>query len=452
MGEFGTVGLKILAVVILLVLNGIFVAVEFALVSLRRSRIDQLALEGKPAAKLVQRQMDNTDRVLAAAQLGITMASLGLGWIGEPAIAEQIDKLLPQSMPLEVIHGISFAITFSMITSLHIVLGEQVPKIYSIRNPEIVSMFLVRLMFVFQIIFYPFTWLLDRASQFFLRLVGIRGEMSEPGSLHSLEELRVYFIDVYQKGLLSRQQEEMLHSVIEFTELEAKEVMTPRPELISLEENEKIGDLLYASKDSGHSRFPIYRESHENIVGYLSIRDVINLITEDAEVLDLPVKNYAHPISYVPENKRISALFNEMQRERVPMVAVLNEFSDVEGIVTLNGLAEEIVGQLEDEVGETEPLFERVDRNTIRVEGQLRVDEANDELGLKLPERDEYQTIAGFLLYELQRVPAEGDTLRHAHIRLVVDNMEGPPYREDSDTGALIHSNSRCCFLMIDVG
>lgn len=243
--------------------------------------------------------------------------------------------------------------------------------------------------------------------------------------MHSLEELRMHFIDVYQRGLLNQQQEEMLHSVIEFTQLEAKEVMTPRPELESLEENQTIGDLLDATKESGHSRFPVFREKPENIVAYLSINDVLKVIREEVKALQKPIKTLAHPIKYVPENKRVSDLFREMQLERVPMVAVINEFSDAEGIVTLNGLAEEIVGQLE-RVKESEPQFERVDRNTIRVDGQLRMDHANEQLKLRLPERDEYQTIAGFVLYELRRIPKEGDMLRHEHLKLIVERMSGP--------------------------
>jgi CBS domain containing-hemolysin-like protein len=286
-------------------------------------------------------------------------------------------------------------------------------------------MFTVRAILVFETIFRPFIWMLDRASQAALRVAGVRGQMTEPGQMHSLEELRMHFIDVYERGLLNQQQEEMLHSVIEFTQLEAKDVMTPRPELESLEENQTIGDLLDATKESGHSRFPVYREKPENIVGYLSINDVLKVIREEATALRKPIKALAHSIKYVPENKRVSALFHEMQRERVPMVAVVNEFSDTEGIVTLNGLAEEIVGQLE-RTKESEPLFERVDRHTIRVDGQFRMDHANEQLKLKLPEKDEYQTIAGFILYQLQRIPREGDALRHEHLKLIVERMDGP--------------------------
>ncbi|MBI1729120.1 HlyC/CorC family transporter [Candidatus Acetothermia bacterium] len=422
------VAFEILAVVALVVANGFFVSVEFALVSVRRARIEYLVEQGKPSAKLVRKLLDQTDRILAAAQLGITMASLALGWIGESTMAQLIQPLfdsLPHVLATGATHALATIFAFALITALHIVLGEQAPKIYSIRNPEQISMITVRAILIFELIFRPFIWMLDRASQAALQVAGVRGQMTEPGQMHSLEELRMHFIDVYQRGLLNQQQEEMLHSVIEFTQLEAKDVMTPRPELESLEENQMIGDLLDATKESGHSRFPVYREKPENVVGYLSINDVLKVIREEASALRKPIKALTHPIKYVPENKRVSALFQEMQRERVPMVAVVNEFSDTEGIVTLNGLAEEIVGQLE-RVKESEPQFERVDRRTIRVDGQLRMDHANEQLKLKLPERGEYQTIAGFILYQLQRIPKEGDLLRHEHLRLIVERMDGP--------------------------
>lgn len=421
--------LKLLAVALLVAANGFFVAVEFALVSLNRAKVDRLLAEGKPSAKLVKQLIDKTDRILAAAQLGITMASLALGWIGEIAIAEQlypVFSFLPEDGAFISSHFIATIIAFTIITSLHIVLGEQAPKIYSIRNPEQISMVTARVTLGFELIFRPLIWILDRASQLVLRVIGISGAATEPGQMHSLDDLRLHFVDIYKRGLLSRQQEEMLHSVIEFTELEAKEVMTPRTEIISLEENQTIGELLEASNESGHSRLPVYRERIENIVGYISVRDVLQLITEDEHALEKKVDLLMHPISYVPENKTVSTLFYDMQRERVPMVAVVNEYSDAEGIVTLNGLAEEIVGQLEDETAEIEPLYERIDRHTIRIEGQLRIDEANEELGLKIPERDEYQTVAGFVLFQLQRVPKEGETLRHRHVNLIIDHMEGP--------------------------
>lgn len=420
--------LKLVVVALLVIANGFFVSVEFALVSLRRAKIDHLASQGNTSAQRVQRLLDQTDRILAAAQLGITMASLALGWIGEMTLVELIRPLfasLPGALSAVASHALATVIAFTLITALHIVLGEQAPKIFAIRRPEMISFLTVRPILVFERLFRPFIWLLDRASQLALRLVGIQGELTEPGRLHSLEELKHQFVEVYQRGMLDREQEEMLEGVLEFTEREVREVMTPRTEVISLEEKQTLAELLDVFKRAPHTRFPVYRERSENVIGFVSIKDVLVTLSEDPHSLKKPVRSLMQPIHYVPENKTVSTLFAQMQRERIPMVAVVDEYSDAVGIVTLAGLAEEIVGQLEDETGR-EPLFERVDEDTVRMSGHVRLDEANEELGIRLPERDEYQTIAGLILYQLKRVPQEGESLQINGIKLTVEVMKGP--------------------------
>jgi CBS domain containing-hemolysin-like protein len=421
---------KLLAVGALVFANGFFVAVEFALVSVRRAKIEALAAQGDVSAQLVRRLLEQTDKMLAAAQLGITMASLALGWIGENTFVELIRPLfafLPGAAAGAASHALATTLAFALLTLLLLVLGEQAPKIYSIRHPEKIAFLTVRPILAFELLFRPFIWLIDRTSQLALQAVGIERRLTEPGRLRSLEELRQQFVEVYQHGLLGRQQEEMLHHVIEFTEQEVREVMIPRPEVVSIEENATIADLLDLFREANYTRYPVYREKRENIVGYVSIKDALRAISGDPNALKRPVKQFMHPMKYVPENKSVSTLFAQMQRERAPMVAVVNEYSDTVGIVTLKDLAEEIVGQLEDEpTMKEEPLFERVDEQTIRVDGHLRIDEANEELGLSLPERDEYQTIAGFILYELERVPSEGETLRYNNVQITVEKMKGP--------------------------
>ncbi len=427
MEAFWLVVLKLLAVALLVAANGFFVSVEFALVSLRRGRIEHLAVQGHASAKLVRQLLDETDKILAAAQLGITMASLALGWIGETTIVEIIRPwfaFLSHEAAGAVSHISATVIAFAFITALHIVLGEQAPKIFAIRHPERISFLTARPILVFERIFRPFIWLLDRASQLALQAVGIRRELTEPGRLHSLEDLKQQFAEVYRIGLLGRAQEEMLHRVLELTGKEVREVMTPRPEIISLEERGTFADLLNIFQEASHARFPIYRERPENIIGYVAIRDVLRALSRDPRALEKPIQSLVRPILYVPENKTVSTLFAQMQRERIPIVAVVNEYSDTVGIVTLDGLAEEIVGSLGDELAE--PLYERVDEQTIRVDGHLRIDDANEALGLKLPEQEEYQTIAGFILYQLKRVPQPGEALQYDHWKLIIDQMRGP--------------------------
>ena len=427
MDAFWSVFLRLLVVALLVVANGFFVSVEFAMVSVRRSRIEHLASQGHASAKLVSQLLQQTDKILAAAQLGITMASLALGWIGEMTLVEFIRPWLgffPIAVADATAHAVATAIAFAFITALHIVLGEQAPKIYAIRHPEAIAFLTARPILIFERIFRPFIWVLDRASQLALQAVGIRRELTEPGRLHSLEDLKQQFTEGQKRGLLGRQQEEMLHRVLELTEREVKEVITPRPEIVSLEERQTFADLLNIFKEASHARFPVYRERPENIVGFVAIRDVLKTISEDLHALEKSVGSLMHPIRYVPENKTVSTLFAQMQRDRVPVIAVVNEYSDTVGIVTLDGLAEEIVGQLGDELAE--PLYERVNAQTIRVDGQMRVEDANQVLGIKLPERDEYQTIAGFIYYQLKHVPQPGEIVQYDHVTLTVDRMKGP--------------------------
>ncbi|OGF52726.1 MAG: hypothetical protein A2Z21_08070 [Candidatus Fraserbacteria bacterium RBG_16_55_9] len=427
MDVFWSVLLKLLVVALLVAANGFFVSVEFALVSVRRSRVEHLASQGHTSAKLVGQLLQQTDKILAAAQLGITMASLALGWIGEMTLVELIRPwlgFLPIAVADATAHTIATIIAFAFITALHIVLGEQAPKIYAIRHPEVISFLTVRPILIFERIFRPFIWLLDRASQLALQAAGIRRELTEPGRLHSLEDLKQQFTEGKKRGLLGRQQEEMLHRVLELAEREVKEVMTPRPEIVSLEEHQTFADLLNIFKEASHARFPVYRERPENIVGFVAIRDVLKTISEDLHALKKPIGSLMHPIRYVPENKTVSTLFAQMQRDRIPVIAVVNEYSDTVGIVTLDGLAEEIVGQLGDELAE--PLYERVNAQATRVDGQMRVEDANQVLGMKLPERDEYQTIAGFIYYQLKRVPQPGEIIQYDHVKLIVDQMKGP--------------------------
>ncbi len=427
MEAFWPVFLKLLAIALLVVANGFFVSVEFALVSLRRGRIDHLALQGHASAKLVRQLLHETDKILAAAQLGITMASLALGWIGEMTLVDIIRPwfdFLPIGIANATAHALATAMAFAFITALHIVLGEQAPKIYAIRHPEAISFLTARPILIFERVFRPFIWLLDRASQLALQAVGMRREFTEPGRLRSLEDLKHQFSEGQKRGLLGRQQEEMLRRVLELTEREVREVMTSRLDIVSLEERQSLAELLNVFKEASHARFPVYRERPENVVGFVAIRDVLKAISEDPHALEKPIRSLVHPIHFVPENKTVSTLFAQMQRDRVPIVAVVNEFSDTVGIVTLDGLAEEIVGHLGEDL--IEPLYERLTPNTVRVDGQMRVEEANTTLGLKLPEGDEYQTIAGFIFYHLKRVPQPGEIIHCDRVKLTVDQMKGP--------------------------
>jgi CBS domain containing-hemolysin-like protein len=426
MEAFWPVVLKFLAVALLVAANALFVAAEFALVSARPTKLRPAAERGDYLSRIALEAQKQINYYLSSCQVGITIASLGLGWIGEPAIAETLIGLFSQlESPWNWLatHTVAVAIAFSLIVLLHVILGELVPKALAILKPEPVARMAILPLIAFSRVGAPVIWLLNEAANAFVKLLGLTLP-EEFERIHSPEELEILMRQSRVHGMLGRQPMKMIERVFDLSRTTVREVMTPRTEIISVEESGTFADLFHVFQEASHARFPIYRERPENIIGYVAIRDALKALSRDPHALEKPIQSLVRPILYVPENKTVSTLFAQMQRDRIPMVAVVDEFSDTVGIVTLDGLAEEIVGSLGDELAK--PLFQQVDAHTLRVDGQLRVDDANEVLGLKVPEREEYQTIAGFILYQLKRVPQPGESLQGDHWKLTVDQMEGP--------------------------
>lgn len=426
MEAFWPVVLKLLAVGLLVGANALFVAAEFALVSARSTKLRPAAERGDHLSRIVLEAQKQLNYYLSSCQVGITIASLGLGWIGEPAIAETLIGLfssLASPWNWLATHAVAVAIAFGIIVLLHVVLGELAPKALAIFKPEPVARMAILPLIAFSRVGAPVIWFLNESANAFLRMLGLTLP-EEFERIHSPEELEILVRQSRVHGMLGRQPMKMIERVFDLSRTTVREVMTPRTEIISIGEHQTFADLLNVFQEASHARFPVYRERPENIIGYVAIRDVLKALSQDPHALEKPIRSLVHPMHYVPENKTVSTLFAQMQRDRVPMVAVINEFSDTVGIVTLDGLAEEIVGHLGDEP--TEPLYERLTPNTVRVDGQMRVEDANTTLGLKLPEGDEYQTIAGFIFYQLKRVPQPGEIIHCDRVKLTVDQMKGP--------------------------
>ena len=431
--EMPTVGFilpRLLAVLALIAANGFFVAVEFALVAARRARIDHLIEQGDRAARLVRHIMEHTDPYLAAAQLGITMASLALGWIGDVTVAALVEPPLQAligrwSEALALTIGTTFS--FLLITSVHIILGEQVPKILAIRFPEPMSLWTARPIYVFYFLFRPFIWMLAQATALVLRLFGVTGDTPTHG-VYTVEELKFLVKESQESGLIQEEQEEMLVRVFEFGERQVREVMIPRTEIIALKHTVTLEELLQTFARYQHSRFPIYEEDLDHIVGLVAIKDVLTLIaTQDVE-RSRPLRelNVIRPVLMVPETRRVGDLFQEMRRTRNQMAIVIDEYGGTAGLVTLEELAEEVIGRMSDEWVEEEPEVETIDRGTFEVDAMLHISEVNNELGLDLPESPDYETLAGFLLFLLRRIPKEGDEVRWNDLRFVILKMRGP--------------------------
>ncbi len=421
---------RLLAVAALITANGFFVVVEFALVASRRARIDHMIEQGQRSARLVRHMMEHTDPYIAAAQLGITMASLALGWIGDVTIAAMVEP------PLQALLGrwseaaaftVGTIVSFALVTFLHIVLGEQAPKILAIRYPESAALLIARPVRVFYIVFRPFIWLLDQSTAAVLRLFGVTGDTSTHG-VYTIDELKFLVRESQESGLLEEEEEEMLVRVFEFGERRVREVMIPRTEIIAVESTATLDELLSTFAQHQHSRFPIYEEDLDHIVGLVAIKDVLTLLATRDVDRSRPLRelNIIRPVLMVPESRRVGDLFQEMRRTRTQMAIVIDEYGGTAGLVTLEELAEEVIGRMSDEWVVEEPEVETVGKGTFEVDAMLRINEVNNELGLNLPESPDYETLAGFLLYLLRRIPKEGEEIRWRNLRFTVLEMRGP--------------------------
>ena len=424
--------MRLLGVFLLLGVNAFFVAVEFAAVSARHNRIEQFAEDGVAGAKRALRLLKDTDRVLAASQLGITMASLALGWVGEPFVADLIEpplRLLPVGAwvdPSQLSHGVAAVLAFVAITGLHIVVGEQSPKIYSIGNPERVIIFAAPVVRLFDRVFRPFIFLLDRATDGVLKLIGVPS-IGAHRTIHSVDELKQLVTDSQEGGLLEESEEEMLHNVFEFADRQVSEAMVPRPDIIGVESTASIADFLAVFAESRHSRYPVYEESLDNITGFVAIKDVLTFMAaEGPGARQQPLLSLKRPALVVPEFKQVGDLFQEMQKEGTPFSVIVDEYGGTAGIVTQGAILEVIVGRLHDETGAEDALVSQLDENTAVVDAHLRIEEVNEELHIELPDNDAYETLAGLILFHAQHVPEVGERFTINDVQLTVQEMKGP--------------------------
>ncbi|MGB8648253.1 MAG: hemolysin family protein [Anaerolineae bacterium] len=413
---------------LLLLLNGFFVAVEFATVSVPRPRIDQLAANGNKTAMLVQKLLSDSDRVLAASQVGITMASLALGWLGDRLAEGLITPLvdvLPSPWNGALVHSFGFAVAFLLITSLHIVLGEQAPKMTAIRFSDRVALWTAQPVAVFGFVFHPFITVLDHATEAVLSLFHV-----EPVGAHKIvytaDELKRIVAESQRAGEIEPGERIMLQNVFEFGDLSVHEVMIPRTDIIAIQDTETIEDFLKVFAGASHERYPVYNGTLDNIVGYISIKDVLFEFAQGRAAREKPVVSFLRTALFVPESKPVSQLLAEMQKQNKHLAIIIDEYGGTSGMATTENLLEEIVGGIGDERVTEPPPIKRVDEHTFQVDASLRVEEVNERLGTGLPESDDYETLAGLVLYRLGRVPEVGEAVQVGDVKLTVQGMNGP--------------------------
>ena len=413
------------AAFLLVLLNGFFVAAEFAIVKVRSTKIKELADEGDWRAVVARNVIQHLDAYLSACQLGITIASIGLGWIGEPAVARLLEPAL-HAAGVEnqtLIHTISFTVAFVLISFFHIVLGELAPKSLAIRKPEKLSLWLAPPLHAFYWLMYVPIAALNGTANWILHLVGIE-PVGETGEVHSSEELRMIVAASHAHGALNATERRLLENVIDFSEREVAEIMTPRVDTVCLFVNKSIAENLAIVRGEQHTRYPLADGSPDNIIGMIHIKDFITLTAEGAARTGSVLQSIKRPVLFVPESASIDAVLRTMQATHTLMAIVVDEYGGVAGLVTLEDVLEELVGEIRDEFDETELEVERRGGETI-VDGGLPLNEVEEMFpDLVKGEEGDVRTIGGLVLKELGRIPIVSDRVTLGAYLLEVMEMD----------------------------
>lgn len=417
--------LGLVAVVILVLLNGFFVAAEFSLVSVRQTRIAELVEKGHTSAEAVQEALKNPDRVIAATQLGITLASLGLGWIGEPALShfiEPVINLFPVEMRPGLSHSISAGLAFGIITFLHVVVGELAPKSIALQNPERTSLVIARPTLWSERIFKPFIWALNGAGNTLLRWVGVR-PASGHELVHSVEELKMIVTASTEGGVFAPQESEMLHAIFEFGDLLARQVMIPRTEITAVEADLPLAEIIPLITESTYTKFPVYDDNLDVILGIIHVKDLLQKMQEPGWQ-DSTARSLVQEPIFVPETILVSALLRQFRDNRQHIAIVLDEFGGTAGLVTLEDLLEEIVGEVSDPFDRVTPEIEKLPDGSILIDGLTLIEDVNDYLSLNLFD-PYYDTIAGFTLGKMGSIPNVDDSIECDNVLIKVETMDG---------------------------
>jgi magnesium and cobalt exporter, CNNM family len=416
----------ILLVILLVLANGFFVASEFALVAVRRSRIQTLANAGNRRARILLEVLDHLNAYISATQLGITMASLALGWIGEPVFAHLLERPLAGRVSETVLDAIAFAAAFTVITFLHIVVGELAPKTLALERTERLALAVALPMRVFHQVFRWPIRLLDWAGVRTVRLLGLH-PTSEHASIYTQDELR-HLIEASRKsGHLEPDEQRLINRVFDFTDAEVREAMVPRVKVSALQVTASMEEVKAAFRNLHYSRLPVYRKTLDDIAGVLFLKDIAALDVAAPE--DFRLEDLLHPARFIPATTRLGAALSQMQAARTHLAFVIDEHGGVEGIVTLEDLLEEIVGEINDEYDEEVRAQIVEDKGSYLLDGMLAVRDLNRRFSLNIPEHAGYTTLAGFLMAKTGEIPARGQTANHDLAEFTIERVEGRTIR-----------------------
>lgn len=415
---------RIVLIVVLLLLNGYFVAVEFSLVRSRRTRLEAMARNGDRLARIALRGIGNLGRMLSASQLGITLSSLGLGALTEETLAEHFSawlNLLPLPLAIAVRVAIGSILAITFVTYFHVVFGELAPRSVALSHPERVARVLAPPLFLFEWIMRPFTSILNHSSELVLRAFGQK-PMPVEEALHSPEELRILVEQSQEGGVLESADATLIEGVFEFSEKNAREVMTPRTDIDALSVDATLDETLELVEQTERSRYPVYEESIDNIIGLVLAKDLIPILRKPPAGFDL--RRIMRPIHVVPGSREVEEVLADFKRLKEHLAIVLDEYGGTAGLVTMEDLLEEIVGEILDEKDEPPEPEEREAPDLVVIPGSSNIADMNERFGLAVPDED-YTTIGGFVFGLLGRLPVIGDRVTAGGAVFTVREMDG---------------------------
>ncbi|MEM6423668.1 MAG: hemolysin family protein [Cyanobacteria bacterium P01_H01_bin.119] len=427
--------IRLLAVLMLIGINAFFVAAEFSIVAVRRSRIIQLVSGGDVQAKTVQSLQRSIDRLLSTTQLGITLSSLALGWIGEGTMALVIAHWLsylnftPAATAVTA-HSLAIPLAFISIAYLQIVLGELCPKSLALLYPEELARFLGAPSLTIAQFFSPFIWVLNQSTRLLLRCAGITYTAQNTHTRLTPEELQIIISTSTESPGLEAEQRELLNNIFEFREVSVGEVMVPRPHISTIPQTGTFRDLLSEMSASGYSRYPVIGDSLDDIRGIIYFKELAAPLGSGKLNLETPIANWIRPARFVPEYMPLHELLHLMQRTRQTIVIVVDEFGGTAGLLTLQDVTDEIIGGSDEADIDEDVVVRTVDDQTYLVQAQTEIEMVNERLDLAIPLIDEYQTLGGFLIYHAKKIPLQGESFQYQNLNFTVVSADGPRLQE----------------------
>ncbi|MGE7604561.1 hemolysin family protein [Peribacillus sp. NPDC097675] len=416
--------IKLLAVALLIALTAFFVASEFAIVKVRSSRINQLIEEGNNNALSAKRVISHIDEYLSACQLGITVTALGLGWLGEPTVEAILEPLFHRwGVEQSVSHILSFVIAFASVTFLHVVIGELAPKTIAIQKAEEVTLMFSKPLILFYRILYPFIWVLNGSARVLTGMFGLK-PASESEMAHSEEELRIILSESYKSGEINQSEYKYVNQIFEFDERIANEIMVPRTEMTVIELGMPLLEVVELIQEEQYTRYPVIDGDKDNVVGMVNIKRLYTATITEKNVSELTVDSFVTPVIRVLETIPIHDLLLKMQKERIHMAVLTDEYGGTAGLVTVEDILEEIVGEIRDEFDQDErPLIQKVAEGHYVFDAKTLIEDVNDTLAIQLPE-DDIDTLGGWFLTGRFEI-AVGDQIEFEGFNFTVKEMDG---------------------------